>query len=102
MRQVVGKVREEITEIEEELAGANDKHRLEDEIGDLLFSCVNLARKLGLDPETALRRGNGKFERRFQHMEEQLAQLGRSLTEASLDEMMVFWNAAKAEEVANG
>ena len=101
-RQVVGKVREEITEIEEELAGASDKHRLEDEVGDLLFSCVNLARKLGLEPETALRHGNGKFERRFRCMERQLARSGLSLSKASLGEMMVFWNAAKVEEAANG
>ena len=101
-RQVVGKVREEIAEIEEELAGASDKHRLEEEIGDLLFSCVNLARKLGLDPETALRRGNGKFERRFQRMEQHLSESGEAITEVSLDKMMVFWKAIKAEETANG
>ena len=101
-RQVIGKVREEITEIEKELVGSGDKHRLEDEVGDLLFSCVNLARKLGLEPETALRHGNGKFERRFRRMERQLARSGLSLSKASLDEMMVFWNAAKVEEAANG
>jgi len=97
-RQVLGKVREEIGEIEEEMANNGTSDRLEDEVGDLLFSGVNLARKLGIDPEAALRRGNRKFEQRFRHMEAEFEEAGDiSLAEASLDEMTAFWEASKTK-----
>jgi MazG family protein len=97
-RQVLEKVREEIGEIEEEMANNGSSDRLEDEIGDLLFSGVNLARKLGIDPEAALRRGNQKFERRFRHMEAEIDRTGGvSLADASLDEMTVLWEASKTK-----
>jgi ATP diphosphatase len=72
--------------------------RLEDEVGDLLFVLVNIARYLSLDPESALRKTNRKFRRRFQWMEEQLQQQGRSLPQASLEEMESLWQASKQLE----
>jgi MazG family protein len=72
--------------------------RLEDEVGDLLFVLVNIARYLSLDPESALKKTNRKFKRRFQWMEEQFRQQGRKLSEASLDEMESVWQASKQQE----
>ena len=69
-----------------------------DEIGDLLFACVNLARHAGLDPESALRQGNAKFERRFRRIEEMLSEDGRNPEQSSLEEMDRLWDAVKAEE----
>jgi ATP diphosphatase len=95
--QVVAKIREEIAEVEE-AAGGGDRDEIEDEIGDLLFAVTNLARHHGIDPETALRRTNAKFERRFAAIEAALQARGRSLEEASLDEMEAHWIAAKTAE----
>jgi ATP diphosphatase len=69
-----------------------------DELGDLLFACANLARKLGVDPETALRSTNAKFERRFRRIEDWLAEAGKTPSQSTLDEMDGLWNRAKAEE----
>jgi MazG family protein len=96
--QVLDKIAEEIGEVRVELAAGMDKDRLEDEMGDLLFACVNLARKLKIDPEGALRRGNRKFDRRFRHIEQALAEQGRSPGEATLEEMEALWVAAKRLE----
>ncbi len=76
------------------------KARLEDEVGDLLFVLVNIARYLSLDPESALRKTNRKFRRRFQWMEEQLRQKGRSLPQVSLEEMESLWQESKQREPA--
>ena len=96
---VIGKIREELGEVEAELAGSPvDRDRLEDEIGDLLFAVVNLARHLKVEPEAALRRTNAKFRRRFGHIEDQLRARGQSLEAASLDEMEAHWQAAKDAE----
>jgi ATP diphosphatase len=92
---VLAKLREEIGEIEAELAD-NDKDRLEDEVGDLLFAAVNLARHLKVDADQALRRTNGKFERRFAAIEDGLAEEGRIPRDATLDEMEALWQRAKA------
>ena len=94
---VLAKLREEIGEIEAEIAGA-DKDRLEDELGDLLFAAVNLARHLKVDADQALRRTNRKFERRFAAIEDGLAADSRKPTDATLDEMEQLWQAAKAAE----
>jgi MazG family protein len=96
--QVLDKIAEEIDEVRAELAVTIDRDRLEDEIGDLLFACVNLARKLKIDPEGALRRGNRKFERRFREIEDALRAQGRSTSQAALDEMEALWVAAKRRE----
>ena len=92
------KVREEIDELEHEIKIQADKDFLEDELGDVLATVVNLARKLDIDPETALRRANRKFERRFRGIETTLAKQGRTISEASLDEQERIWNEIKAEE----
>ena len=95
---VVGKVREELAEVEAEIDGG-DPQRLKDEIGDLLFCCVNLARKLEIDPEQALRHGNAKFERRFRRMEALLADDGKKIDGLPVDEVLdVYWTRAKKEE----
>jgi nucleoside triphosphate diphosphatase len=72
--------------------------RLEDEIGDLFFVLVNLARYLAVDPESALRKTNRKFKRRFQSMEAHLHASGRSADQASMEELELLWQRAKAEE----
>jgi ATP diphosphatase len=96
---VLDKLAEETAELRAELAGpAPDPARLADEIGDMLFVLANLARKLELDPEAALRRANAKFERRFGAIEAALAAEGRTPAEASLAEMEALWQAAKAAE----
>jgi nucleoside triphosphate diphosphatase len=75
---------------------------LEEEIGDLLFVLVNLARYLSLDPESALRKSNHKFKRRFQWMEDRLHESGSSPEQASLDELESLWQRAKVEEEKRG
>lgn len=100
--RVLDKLDEEIGEVREEMAPAasdRDMDRLEDELGDLLFVCVNLARKLGVDPESALRRCNRKFETRFRAVETMMhEEHGRSLEESDLDEMEALWQRAKQLE----
>ncbi len=95
---VLDKIAEEVTELKQEIEGGGDHARLEDELGDLLFACVNLARKLNIDPERALRRGNRKFERRFRAVEQALAERGSGPAESSLDEMDALWDAVKRSE----
>ncbi|HME35262.1 MAG TPA: nucleoside triphosphate pyrophosphohydrolase [Candidatus Sulfotelmatobacter sp.] len=75
--------------------------RLEDEVGDLFFVLVNIARYLSLDPESALRKTNRKFKRRFQWMEDRLHESGRSADQASMEELEALWQRAKAEERDN-
>ena len=94
---VVAKIAEEAGELAAAQAGA-DPDALEDELGDLLFAVVNLARHLGIDPEGALRRTNAKFTRRFAAVEDALQAEGRSPAEAGLDEMEAHWQAAKRAE----
>jgi len=72
--------------------------RLEDEVGDLLFVLVNIARYLSLDPESALRKTNRKFRRRFEYLENKLRQRGRKPADASLDEMESLWQESKQQE----
>ncbi len=95
---VLAKIEEEIAEIKTEIASGSEPDRLEDEVGDLLFACVNLARHLGVEPEAALRRGNGKFERRFHRVEELLAMRGKTPAQSDLAEMDALWDQAKSAE----
>ena len=95
---VIAKIREELEEVEAEISAGQDQVRLQDEAGDLLFACVNLARHLGIDAEMALRDANAKFDRRFRAVEDSLVREGKSLAEAGLDEMETHWTAVKAEE----
>jgi MazG family protein len=74
------------------------RHRLEDEVGDLFFVLVNIARYLSLDPESALKKTNRKFKRRFQWMEEQLRSSGRTPQQATMNELESLWQSAKRQE----
>ncbi|WP_040509750.1 nucleoside triphosphate pyrophosphohydrolase [Gluconobacter morbifer] len=90
---VLDKMHEEIDEMKAELGG--DRDRIEDELGDVLFTVASLARKLDIDPEAALRRSNAKFTRRFEAMEEVLAAEGRTMTEQDLPALEALWQAVK-------
>jgi ATP diphosphatase len=96
--RIMEKRREETAEMEAEIQRGAAKDRLLDEVGDLLFVCVNLARRLDFDPESALRHANAKFERRFRVMEALLAGRGRRPEETSLDEMEALWREAKKSD----
>lgn len=96
-RAVLSKIREEADEIEAAL-DRNDRQEMAEETGDLLFALVNLARHVGADPDAALRGTNAKFEKRFAYIERALAAQGRSLEDATLEEMDAFWNEAKKEK----
>lgn len=97
--QVVDKLHEELGELEAEVA-AGDAERMREEMGDLLFVVANLARKLEVDPEDALRGANAKFARRFNHIERALKAQGRSAADASLDEMDALWNEIRRADKA--
>ncbi len=88
------KLDEELSELRHAI-GAGDHDPIEDELGDVLFCVVNLARKLDVDPERALARTLAKFERRFAYIEGQLEARGRSADESTLEEMDALWEAAK-------
>jgi ATP diphosphatase len=96
-RAVIAKIREETDEIEAAFTG-NDHTEITEEIGDLMFALVNLARHLRADPDMALRAANAKFERRFASIEQALARSGRTPQQSTLAEMDALWDAAKAEE----
>jgi ATP diphosphatase len=96
--QVLDKLAEEIGELRAEMGDKPDLARVQDEMGDILFVVANLARKLEIDPESALRQGNRKFERRFRHIEQALNREGKSPAESSLDEMERLWVEAKKLE----
>ena len=91
---VLAKVREEIDELEH-AAGTEDMTHLEEELGDLLFSLAQVARRLDLDAEGALRAANAKFERRFRHVETALHERGLQPSDVTLDELEALWGAAK-------
>ena len=90
----VAKVKEELAEVEKEAAGA-DRERLTDEIGDLLFAVVNLARKVGVEPGQALERANEKFTQRFAAVEQLVIDRGMELGTATLDELDALWDEVK-------
>jgi len=94
---VVGKIHEELGEVEEALS-AGDHGHLGEEIGDLLFAVVNLARKERFDAEALLAAANAKFVKRFQQVEDGLKAMGKTLKEASLEEMDGQWNSVKDAE----
>ncbi len=91
------KVDEELRELDDALA-SGDRDRALDELGDVLFSLVNLARKLGLDPEEALTRTNRRFAARFRGVEARARAAGRALDEHTLGELDAYWNDAKRDE----
>ncbi|HEX8251472.1 MAG TPA: nucleoside triphosphate pyrophosphohydrolase [Pyrinomonadaceae bacterium] len=92
--QIFDKLNEEIDELNRAIAD-DEQAKIEEEIGDLLFVVVNLARKLDVEPETALKKTNRKFRQRFKFIEQQLKERGRRLEESSLEEMDALWNQAK-------
>lgn len=91
---VWAKVKEEIAEVEAEVRSGN-RDGIEEEIGDLFFSLINASRLYGIDPETALERTNKKFIKRFSHIEQEAAKMGKSIGEMTLDEMEEIWQSAK-------
>jgi MazG family protein len=92
--QVIDKLHEELAEFAEARAHGS-REQLEDELGDMLFVLVNLARFVKVDPEQALRRTNAKFRRRFGYVEQKLAERGRSTRESNIQEMETLWQEAK-------
>jgi MazG family protein len=95
---VMAKLDEEIGELREAGQGDDDaerQKRMAEEMGDVLFAAVNVARHLGLDPESTLKAANRKFRRRFRHVESRLAETGRAPAAATLEEMETYWNEAK-------
>ncbi|WP_042369239.1 nucleoside triphosphate pyrophosphohydrolase [Bacteroides neonati] len=94
--QVWDKVREEFAELQTEI-NRLDKDKAEAEFGDLFFSIINAARLYGINPDNALERTNQKFIRRFNYVEEQSLNAGKSLKEMTLEEMDTFWNEAKRQ-----
>lgn len=97
LKDVLVSLRSELDELESEIRERN-KDAMEDELGDVYFAVVNLARHLEIDPDTALRRTNRKFERRFRAIEERLAQQGRTVKNSNLEEMDRIWNEVRAAE----
>ena len=98
---VFDKLQEEMAEARAELAKGRGHDALEDEIGDILFVCVNLARHAGVDFGAALRRANTKFERRFRTIENLARQSGKSLSDLDLTAQETLWQQAKTQEAAN-
>jgi len=94
-RPVFDKLKEEITELESELRKPAELRALEDEMGDILFAAANLARKLYIDPEAALRRATAKFERRFRRVETLAAERGSG---GDLDALDALWQEVKRDE----
>jgi MazG family protein len=100
---VVDKIQEEVDELRQEVANGRpvDQDHAEEEMGDLLFSIAQLARQLGIEPETALRKANDKFTRRFTTLEHAIGQSGRALKDMTLEELEQEWQRAKGQQRAD-
>jgi tetrapyrrole methylase family protein / MazG family protein len=96
--QVFAKIDEEILELKNELVDDRNRERIEAEIGDLLFAVVNLARKLDIEPETALKKTNRKFRNRFAFIEKELRREEKSIEDTGLKELDLLWEKAKSLE----
>lgn len=96
-QEVVDKLAEELRELAEARREKQDDPRIREELGDVLFTIVNLARALGIDAETAMREANEKFYRRFRFMEQHAAQDGKKLGDMTLEELEVLWQLAKTQ-----
>jgi XTP/dITP diphosphohydrolase len=92
--QVLDKVKEELGELSDEVV-SGDKEAIEAEFGDVLFSMINYARFLGVDPESALERTNKKFIKRFTYLEQQAKLQGKNIKDMTLAQMEVYWQEAK-------
>lgn len=95
--QVWEKVQEEMQELQDEISSNASQEKIANEFGDVLFSMINYARFIGVDPEDALERTNKKFIKRFQYLEEASKVDGKELSKLSLDEMNTYWEKAKSE-----
>ncbi len=95
VNQVFEKVKEEFTELHDEVIIKNNKTKVEKEFGDVLFSLINYARFIGVDPESALERTNKKFISRFSFLEKEVNRKGLNLDSMSLEEMENIWNESK-------
>ncbi|MBN8695828.1 MAG: nucleoside triphosphate pyrophosphohydrolase [Bacteroidetes bacterium] len=93
--QVWEKVQEEIAELKHEIDSKASKEKIEGEFGDVMFSLINYARFMDINPEDALEKTNKKFIKRFQYLESEAAKSGKQLSEMTLAEMDVYWNKAK-------
>lgn len=93
--QAAEKLHEELAELQEEMATDAPKERLHEELGDLLFAVASLARKLNIDPETALQDANAKFVRRFKHIEKGVAAQGQKLDETDFETLQNLWDEAR-------
>jgi MazG family protein len=101
--EVLEKLDEEVNELKQEIAeDATNHQRISDEVGDLLFVAVNVARLLGIDPESALKASNRKFRRRFLYIEDRLREQGRKPSDSDHVEMNRYWDEAKAKEKGKG
>ena len=97
--QVLDKIEEEIGELREAMA-QGQHHRIEDELGDVMFAMVNLARHVNVKPELAVRSTNTKFERRFRYLETKAGEAGRELDQFDLDQQEAWWIEAKSLEAS--
>nr|AFK83724.1 MazG family protein [uncultured bacterium 35A20] len=96
---VIEKIQEEIGEVQDALRSSKDDGKLEEELGDLLFSAINLCRYLKVDPSVALRRTNGKFTERFKYVEKKMKETGQEMNNENLEIMEGFWiESKKAKE----
>ena len=95
---VIAKVREELEELEIEIEASSPTQRIGDELGDLFFAAVNLARHVDIDAETALKKATEKFERRFRYIENKLRSAGKEPKQTGLEEMERLWSKAKAQD----
>jgi len=102
-RETLAKVREELDEVAEaaelsEKSEGSERAKVQEELGDLLFAAANLARKLGVEPEAALRDANAKFNRRFRYVEQRAEQDAVPLNEAGLERLDAYWNEIRSRE----
>lgn len=97
--QILDKIQEELNELRAAVQTAENHKHINEELGDLLFCCINLARRFGLEPELALRETNEKFIRRFNYIEQSLAERNKTLHDAGLEEMDALWDEAKGDPV---
>lgn len=95
MGGVLDKLDEEVEELKAEIGVANNSQRIEEELGDVLFSCINLARHLNVNPEWSLRLANQRFSNRFSYIEERLNESSKNIENCSLNRLDALWNEAK-------
>ncbi|GAB4449141.1 MAG: nucleoside triphosphate pyrophosphohydrolase [Bacteroidia bacterium] len=96
-KDVIHKVKEELNEFLEETQKSNNKEKMEEELGDVLFAIINLARFLKINPDNALEKTNQKFLQRFNYIEQKLREQGKTFSDVTLDEMEIYWQEAKTK-----